>query len=112
MASVELHDRHLRLVDGDRRLDFHLRWLRHNCDLDRHPATGERLIDSADLPDRLTATAARVDGEVLAVTWGSDGRTSRYPLAWLRDHAYAIDRDEVAPPPSDPRAIELEPRGL
>lgn len=112
MSSVELRDRHLRLVDGDRRLDFHLRWLRHNCDLDRHPATGERLIDSADLPDQLAATAARVDGDVLAVTWAGDGRTSRYPLAWLRAHAYAIDRDDVAPPPSNVALIELDPRGV
>ena len=45
MSSVELHDDFLRLREADHHADFHLRWLRHNCDLDRHPTTGERLLD-------------------------------------------------------------------
>jgi gamma-butyrobetaine dioxygenase/trimethyllysine dioxygenase len=89
---VELRDHHLRVVDGAWRADFHLRWLRHNCDLDRHPATGERTVDSAELPDALAIREARIDGGELWVIWSHDERTSAYPLAWLRAHAYAIDR--------------------
>ena len=105
MSAVEVHDGFLRLRDGEQSADFHLRWLRHNCDGDRHPQTGERLVDSAELPDVLAVTDAIVDDGVLRVRWGHDDRVSRYPLAWLREHAYAIDRD-VAPPPGDPRLLE------
>jgi gamma-butyrobetaine dioxygenase/trimethyllysine dioxygenase len=31
--------------------DFHYRWLRHNCDRERHPRTGERTLCSSELAD-------------------------------------------------------------
>jgi len=107
-SRAELHDDFIRVVEPGRHADFHLRWLRHNCDLDRHPTTGERLIDSAALPDDLAVVNAGVDDGVLRITWAHDGRVSRYPLAWLRRHAYAVDRVAVPRPPSDPRALELD----
>jgi gamma-butyrobetaine dioxygenase len=107
-VRVELHAGYLRVVELDHHADFHLRWLRHNCDRDRHPTTGERTIDSSELPDDLAAATAVVDTDALVVTWAHDGRTSRYPLAWLRQHAYAIDRPAVPPPPSDPALLELD----
>lgn len=106
--GLETHDEFLRVpLDAGRHADFHLRWLRHNCDLDRHPATRERTIDSAELPDRLAVTEAVLDDDVLRVRWAHDARTSRYPLAWLREHAYAIDRVAVPPPPSDVSKISI-----
>jgi gamma-butyrobetaine dioxygenase/trimethyllysine dioxygenase len=100
----------LRLHSARGHADFHLRWLRHNCDLDRHPQTGERTVDSSELPDALHAEA-EVEGDTLRVTWAHDGRTSRYPLGWLEEHAYARDRKE-APPPNDLARIEIAGQGL
>ena len=34
----------------------------------------------------------------LRVRWDHDRRLSRFPLSWLRDHAYAIERARVVPP--------------
>jgi gamma-butyrobetaine dioxygenase/trimethyllysine dioxygenase len=90
--------------------DFHLRWLRHNCDLDRHPQTAERTVDSSELPDALSAEAT-IDGDELSVRWAHDGRVSRYALPWLEENAYARDRREL-PPPSDVARIEIAGEGL
>jgi gamma-butyrobetaine dioxygenase/trimethyllysine dioxygenase len=108
MTSVVVHDEFIRVVDNGRHADFHLRWLRHNCDADRHPVTRERLIDSAELPEQLAVREAAIDDGVLRVTWLHDNRTSRYPLAWLHRHAYAVNREAVARPPSDVRLLELD----
>lgn len=106
---VAVADGWLRIEFGPGRghADFHLRWLRHNCDLDRHPQTRERLVESCELPDALSAIATEVDTHHLAVTWAHDGRRSVYSLDWLAEHAYARDRAAVAPPPSDVSALEL-----
>ncbi|MDB4943481.1 MAG: gamma-butyrobetaine dioxygenase [Labilithrix sp.] len=98
-ARVELHERWLRVRFGaDRHADFHLRWLRHNCDVDRHPLTRERTVCSSELPDDLRAVAAYVDeDDLLLVRWAYDDRESRYPLRWLEEHAYALDRVDDRP---------------
>jgi alpha-ketoglutarate-dependent taurine dioxygenase len=108
--TAELHDDFVRVAIGDTRADFHLRWLRHNCDLDRHAQTGERTIDSAALPDTLAVAELVVEDAVLRVRWTHDHRVSRYPLAWLREHAYAVDRATVPPPPSDTAGLEIDGR--
>jgi len=98
MATVQTQDDWLRVAfDPKRHADFHFRWLRHNCDVDRHPVTAERTVCSSDLPDDLRVTEARIDNEnqELVVRWAHDARESRYLLSWLDEHAYA--RDRVAP---------------
>lgn len=109
MQVVRIRDRYLRVERDAWAVDLHLRWLRHNDDADRHPTTGERIVDSADLPDELAVAAAALDGDALRVTWAHDGRTSTYPLAWLRAHAPARGA-EVEPPPADVAALELDGR--
>lgn len=95
--DVKLEERWLSLPLGDvRPTRFHLRWLRHACDQDRHPTTGERTVCSSELPDDLRAASARLEGEALIVEWAHDGRVSRYARPWLREHAY--DREGVASP--------------
>jgi gamma-butyrobetaine dioxygenase/trimethyllysine dioxygenase len=110
---VELRDRWLRvhLATGSH-ADFHFRWLRHNCDHDRHPITGERTNCSSELPDELPVESARIAGDALLVRWGHDGRESRYPLAWLEQHAYAKDCADVPPPPSDLALVEIDGRAI
>lgn len=99
---VDLHDDWLRVHLGrGGHLDVHHRWLRHQCDGDRHPTTGERTLDTSELPDDLRATAALIDGDALVVTWSHGDRVSRFAIAWLEEHAYARDRVEVPRPPSD-----------
>lgn len=98
----------VRLAGGH--ADFHLRWLRHQCDQDRHPATRERTVDSCELPAALAAEAAWVEGGALRVRWSHDGRVSAYDLGWLAEHAYARDRADVPPPPSELASVELRAR--
>jgi gamma-butyrobetaine dioxygenase/trimethyllysine dioxygenase len=111
LHDVEVRDGYLRVPLPGGYGDFHLRWLRHNCDQDRHPRTGERTLCSSELPDRLSAERAAITGGELHVTWAHDGRTSRYPLAWLEEHAYARDRAEPPPPPSDVALFEIHASG-
>ncbi len=112
-AAVELHDDWLRVrFPRGGHADFHLRWLRHNCDRDLHPATRERVTCSSELPDRLAVARAGVDGDALLVRWAHDGRESRYALGWLEEHAYARDRVAPPPPPSELARIEIDGRGL
>lgn len=107
-VEVELHSDWLRAPLGPgESADFHLRWLRHNCELDRHPQTGERTLCSSEIRDDLRAARAFVDGSELIVEWEGESRTSRYELAWLSRHAYAKNRTAVAPPPNDVAAHEI-----
>jgi len=106
--SPELHDRWLRVFfDGRGHADFHYRWLRHKCDQDLHPTTKERMLCSSELPDELRASTATVSDSTLIVTWSPGDRTSRYPLGWLEEHAYARDRGAAAIP-SDVAAITID----
>jgi Taurine catabolism dioxygenase TauD, TfdA family len=109
--TVELHDGFLRVPLPRGHADFHFRWLRHNCDQDRHPLTGERTRCSSELPDVLRVDRAGISDDVLHVTWAHDGRTSRYALAWLDAHAYARDRLDVPAPPSHVPLFELHAGG-
>ncbi len=108
MTRVEVHDEFVRVIEPDRHADFHFRWLRHNCAGDHHPITGERTIDSAELPDQLAIVDAGIDDGVLRVRWAHDGRVSRYPLTWLHRNAYAVGRVAVPRPPSEVASLELD----
>jgi gamma-butyrobetaine dioxygenase/trimethyllysine dioxygenase len=109
-SRVELREGYLRVHFTRGHADFHYRWLRHNCDQDRHPVTRERTSCSSELPDDVRATAAEIAEDALCVTWAHDGRTSRYALGWLEEHAYARDRAEVPPPPSEVALFEIDGR--
>jgi gamma-butyrobetaine dioxygenase/trimethyllysine dioxygenase len=89
--------------------DFHYLWLRSHCDRDRHPLTGERLVDSSEIPPTITPLSAQLlpAGE-LEVCWDEPGgRTSRYSLGWLHEHAYAVNHKTPPPPPGDVAAISF-----
>jgi gamma-butyrobetaine dioxygenase/trimethyllysine dioxygenase len=107
MNDVQRFDRWLRVPLAAGHADFHYKWLRHACDQDRHPSTRERMVDSSDIPDDVSARAAWLADDALHVEWAHDGRVSRYALAWLDAHAYARDRVAVPPPPSSLEAITL-----
>src|SRR5688572_19102182 len=109
--ALEVHADWLRVpLGGGDHADFHHRWLRHNCDRERHPRTGERTRCSSELPDDLSPRTARLTDGALELTW-PDGHVSTYSLAWLRAHAYALNRRDVPPPSSDLAALEIPADG-
>ena len=111
VTRAELHDGWLRVYfEGRGHADFHLRWLRHNCERDRHPETRERTACSSELSDGLRATSAAVVDDALVVRWKPDDRESVYPLGWLEEHAYARGREDV-PIPSDTEALTVDWQG-
>jgi len=117
-AQVVLHDSWLRVAFSDAPgdyADYHYVWLRNNCDQDRHPTTRERTVCPSELPLQLRPVHAGLRGEpaALEVEWGAEagGRVSRYPLEWLREHAYALGREAVPPPPSDAASLTLDATG-
>jgi gamma-butyrobetaine dioxygenase len=75
---------------------FHAVWLRDNCPCSacRHPATGQRLLETAMLPDDVRLAGGRVAPEGIRVAW-SDGHASVFDPAWLRAHCYC-DADRAA----------------
>jgi gamma-butyrobetaine dioxygenase len=107
MADVELRDRWLRVHLPRGHADFHYKWLRLACDGDRHPLTRERTLDSCDVADDVRPRAAWVADGALHVDWQGEERRSRYGLAWLEEHAYALLRDAAPPPPCDVDAVSL-----
>jgi gamma-butyrobetaine dioxygenase/trimethyllysine dioxygenase len=111
-VSIEPSDSFLRVrfADGTH-ADFHYFWLRHNCDCCRHPQTGERIICSSNVPMaiRPESVALNTDATAVTVRWNDpDGHRSTFALPWLRMHAYALNRDNVLPPPGDLNAIEVD----
>ncbi len=115
-TAVTLFDSWLRVTfsqePGDH-ADYHYVWLRHNCDHDRHPATGERIRCSSALPHRPRPLSASIQGDTLHIAWDEPGRPgpSVYSLSWLREHAYAHRRVAVAPPSGDVTSVSLTASG-
>ncbi|EYF03758.1 gamma-butyrobetaine hydroxylase, putative [Chondromyces apiculatus DSM 436] len=95
------------------RADFHWFWLRHQCDGDRHPLTGERTLDASEVPLDIRPLSVTLDdaGARVLIAWDEpSGRRSAYDLAWLRAHAYAPDRPSTPTPPSDVARVTLDLR--
>lgn len=116
-ARVDAREDFVRVhfADGDH-ADFHYFWLRHNCDCCRHPVTRERIICSSDVPLDLRPLSVQHDAASpsVRITWPQDGgeHVSVYPLEWLRTHAYAAGRVDVALPPRDVSGLEVDRRAL
>jgi alpha-ketoglutarate-dependent taurine dioxygenase len=72
-------------------------WLRDNDPVNRDPLTGQRLVSLLDLPraPQLQAAEPQPAGHI-TLSWG-DGKTSVFPLTWLR----AFDRGlRISPRPT------------
>jgi gamma-butyrobetaine dioxygenase len=64
-------------------------WLRDNCPEDRHPATGQRLVDIVDLPtEPILRSVWQPDDHSFEVSWIDDSRSVRFSADWLRSHCY------------------------
>jgi trimethyllysine dioxygenase len=63
-------------------------WLRdHSRDeATLHPVTRQRHLYTAGVPSDLRGHDARVDGDVLEITWNDDSPPSRLPITFLLDH--------------------------
>src|SRR5262245_49987558 len=97
-ATVQDGRLDLRWADGHRSV-FHGIWLRDNCPCAgcRHPATGQRIQETATLPDDVRLGRAGVGPEGVRVSW-SDGHASVFGPGWLRAHCYC-DADRAGAPP-------------
>lgn len=108
--------------------DYHYFWLRHNCPClngCRHPQTKERLIDAANIPLEIRPLRAVVssspstgnddnqpnvvlfwspiaakDGSGKLVVPDEKEHVSVFPLQWLLDNAYAVNRTHTHELPS------------
>ena len=79
----------LRWEDG-RAARFHAIWLRDNAPDPgtRDPANGQRLITLQDIPPDTRIASAAVRGGELEVRFAPEGKSVRFPAAWLRARIY------------------------
>ena len=72
--------------DDEEQSRLHAIWLRDNCPCPEcfHAGTGERILDTASLPDAPRPSSVRVDDNGVEIVWTHDGHVSRYPAALLR----------------------------
>lgn len=101
VRDVTISDRSLAIAwaDGHRSL-FHAVWLRDHCPCPdcRHPTTGQRLIETAGIPDALRLVSARFTRDAVETAW-SDHHGAAFDPAWLRQHCYCdADRAVDRPP--------------
>lgn len=75
----------------EHRSTFHALWLRDNCACPdcRHPS-GQRLLDTRALDDRVTLVHARTENGGVAIAFG-DGHEGLLDSTWLRAHCYCGD---------------------
>jgi len=93
LASATESEGRVRIVRHDGlAMVFPLVWLRDNCrcPLCIDPGNGQRLFDTASLPDDLHAQRLLAGAEALTVIW-PDGHESCYPAGWLAGHALEND---------------------
>lgn len=113
IESIEAHDSWLRVYFSPgqpRHADFHWFWLRHQCSIDRHPKTAERLLDASEVPVGIQPREVRIDADnrKVLVTWNEQPeRQSSYDADWLRANAYAPERDATPPPPFNVEQVTL-----
>jgi len=108
MSTVTLHPESLGVTVSGRTHEFHYLWLRHHCDSSRHPQTGERTLDPAEVDPDIRPDAARILGsngsEVLEVSW-PEGLVSRFAVPDLVGAAYATDLGAVDVPETDVESL-------
>src|SRR6201996_711544 len=63
-------------------------WLRDNCPCPecRVPGSGQKLFQITGLPEDLVVTTVEEDAATVTVTFGPDGRRSRFGRDWLAAH--------------------------
>ncbi len=92
--------------DDGRMARFHAVWLRDNA-LDpetRSAANGQRLITLQDIPAEIRMSAAAITAGDLEIAFKPEGKTVRFPAAWLRDHIY----DRASPSAAGWQAAGIE----
>jgi gamma-butyrobetaine dioxygenase len=114
IGAADLEPRWVRVRWEDGRVSrYHHLWLRDNCPQLRHPATGHRTVDTAQIPADCRPTAVEVvGGDDLRVTWASDGHVSTYPASWLAANDYSNGVRNARPVPVlwDAADIDVIPR--
>ncbi len=106
-AVAEPRAEHVRLVvrEGSPALLFHWFWLRHNALEAVHATTRERVLDPRNVSLDVRPQRVSVVDQTLVIEW-ADG-TSRFPISWLEEHAYARETTPLTPPSHHVSAITL-----
>ncbi len=77
---------------GGQQAHFPAIWLRDNIPSGRHTPEGQRLFDIAQLPARITLSAATLTAAgSVAVTFDPEGIDDTFEAAWLQRHALDSD---------------------
>ncbi|MEQ9258869.1 MAG: TauD/TfdA family dioxygenase [Roseovarius sp.] len=100
-VNLEAHGLTLHPANGPARYINYL-WLRDNCPTSWSGETHDRSFDITSVSPNLTARAARVEGNTLAIEWNDGQGSAEFDLDWLR-------RWLDAPGIDDPAAIEPGP---
>ncbi|XP_064605966.1 LOW QUALITY PROTEIN: probable gamma-butyrobetaine dioxygenase [Liolophura sinensis] len=70
---------------------FHSSWLRHNCHCAdcKQEGSGQKCLDAAHLPDRLTISEVVLKGDKIELRWREEPNHFGYlPLQFLKDNSY------------------------
>ena len=82
-------------------LDLHHFWLRSQSDLDRHPTTNERVVDSSEIDlESVVPESVNFTERELKISWMGENHVSTFTTEFLVENAYAPDLEEVPSPPS------------
>jgi gamma-butyrobetaine hydroxylase len=99
VAALSYDERHMHIswTDGHSST-FDSLWLRDNCPEDRHPTTGQRLVDIADLQENpKLLSVSRPDTHTIGISWVDDARRARFSSDWLRSNCYCGEHAQRAP---------------
>jgi len=75
---------------------FHALWLRDNAlDEETRAANGQRLITLNDIPKNTSLKSVTLEEETLRIEFGPDGKTTGFPLSWLHENAYDVEKPKT-----------------
>ena len=99
VATLSYDERQIQITWTDgHNSTFDSLWLRDNCLEDRHPTTGQRLVDIADLPANPELRSVCQQGDhALEICWIDEGLRARFSSEWLRTNCYCGEHAQRAP---------------
>jgi len=78
------------MLDSTAPIRFHAIWLRDNAwdEETRAPGNGQRLIALRDIPNAIYIESAKIEEQVLKLTFQPENKTIDYDIDWLVENAY------------------------
>ena len=71
--------------------DFHLVWLRHQCECTQCGSSLDGLRNNwiLEIPDNPRVSSMSQENDGISITWADNEHQSHYPASWLRNHCYS-----------------------